>query len=132
MTCITVERAFFRARSTAQCCDSSCKGLMMGSAEGRLTLGVQMPPATATDRNSRMREVNAPRIDGTVEQHFVESDAKWERFLGNIDKRFDQLEVKIDHRAAAMERRLLAWMFMFWTGSTLSTAGLLFAMLHGR
>ena len=57
------------------------------------------------------------------EQRLAWLDAKWE-------KRFAQLDAKIEMRAAATETRLLRWMFAFWTGNLVATAGIVFAVMR--
>ena len=56
-------------------------------------------------------ELNFARIEAKLEQRFAEQDAKWDRRLG---------ELKTD---------LIKWMFLFWTGTTLTILGAVIALI---
>ena len=101
-----------------------------------------------------LNELNFARFDAKLEQRFAQQDAKWERRFAEFEvkfekrlaeldakweKRFAELEAKLDRfRAelrvdiAASESRLLRWMFVFWTGNLVATAGMLFAVVRLR
>ena len=68
------------------------------------------------------------------EQRFAQFEIKFEQRLAWLDakweKRFAQLDAKIETRAAATETRLLRWMFAFWTGNLVATAGIVFAVMR--
>jgi hypothetical protein len=82
-----------------------------------------------------LNELNFARFDAKVNQRFAESDAKWER-------RFAEADVKLEHRfaeadgkwerrfaqfeqrLAAMEVRLIRWMFVLWLGTVGSVLAL--------
>lgn len=75
-------------------------------------------------------------------ERFAESEAKFERRLAEVEakveRRLIELEAKLDRRITALELRveqrigdlraeLIRWMFVFWAGSTVTTAGLVIA-----
>ena len=68
-------------------------------------------------------EQRLAQFEVKFEQRLAWLDAKWE-------KRFAQLDAKIETRAAATETRLLHWMFAFWTGNLVATAGIVFAVMR--
>ena len=84
-------------------------------------------------------------LEARIEKRFVELEARIDkRFVeleARIDKRFVELEARIErlrtefrselHVAiAASDTRLIRWMFMFWTGNLVATAGLIFAVMR--
>ena len=86
-------------------------------------------------------------LEARIEKRFVELEARIDkRFVeleARIDKRFVELEARIErlrtefrselHVAiAASDTRLIRWMFMFWTGNLVATAGLIFAVMRLR
>ena len=90
-----------------------------------------------------LNELNFARFDAKLEQRFAQQDAKWERrfaeFEVKFEKRLAELDAKwerrfaeLDAKIAASESRLLRWMFVFWTGNLVATAGMLFAVVRFR
>ena len=84
-------------------------------------------------------ELNFARFDARMEQRFAERDAR-------IDKRFAELDVRlerrfgeigerfarIDARFDAFEARIMRWMFVYWTGTMLATAGFVLTVIRAR
>ena len=92
-----------------------------------------------------LNELNFARFDAKLEQRLAQMESRWDkRFVeleARIDKRFVELEARIErlrtefrselHVAiAASDTRLIRWMFMFWTGNLVATAGLIFAVMR--
>ena len=95
-------------------------------------------------------------LEARIEKRFVELEARIDKCFveleARIDKRFVELEARIDKRfvelearierlrtefrselhvaIAASDTRLIRWMFMFWTGNLVATAGLIFAVMR--
>jgi len=67
-----------------------------------------------------MNELNFARFDARVGERFAESDARFER-------RFAEFESKWERRLGDLRAELIRWMFVFWAGSTVTTAGLVIA-----
>ena len=63
-----------------------------------------------------MNELNFARFDARVGERFAESDAR-------IERRFAEFE----GRLGDLRAELIRWMFVFWAGSTVTTAGLVIA-----
>ncbi|HEY7687001.1 MAG TPA: hypothetical protein VH833_12925 [Gemmatimonadales bacterium] len=63
-----------------------------------------------------MNELNFARFDARVGERFAESDAR-------IERRFSEFE----GRLGDLRAELIRWMFVFWAGSTVTTAGLVIA-----
>ena len=103
-----------------------------------------------------LNELNFARFDAKLEQRLAQMESRWDkRFVeleARIEKRFVELEARIDKRfvelearierlrtefrselhvaIAASDTRLIRWMFMFWTGNLVATAGLIFAVMR--
>ena len=92
-----------------------------------------------------LNEMNFARFDAKLEQRLAQMESRWDkRFVeleARIEKRFVELEARIErlrtefrselHVAiAASDTRLIRWMFMFWTGNLVATAGLIFAVMR--
>ena len=92
-----------------------------------------------------LNELNFARFDAKLEQRLAQMESRWDkRFVeleARIEKRFVELEARIErlrtdfrselHVAiAASDTRLIRWMFMFWTGNLVATAGLIFAVMR--
>ena len=70
--------------------------------------------------------------DAKVEQRFAQSDVKWEQRFAQSDakweQRFAQADAKLEQRVAelrgeihALKAELIKWMFLFWTGTALTS-----------
>ena len=88
-----------------------------------------------------LNEANFARFDAKLEQRIASVHARIDGLEARIDARIDALEARVDARIggihkdvalelAAVEKRLIRWMFGFWTGSVLVLGGLLVALLH--
>ena len=97
-------------------------------------------------------ELNFARFMGSVDQRFAEQDARFEKRFAEQDarfekrfaeqdarfeKRFAEQDARIEKRFAVVDVRfaelradLLKWMFIYWTGTMLTLAGFVFAMLQ--
>ena len=58
-----------------------------------------------------LNELNFARFDAKLEQRFAQADANWER------------------RIAQLRVDLIKWMFIFWTGTTVTLFGAMIALL---
>jgi hypothetical protein len=91
-----------------------------------------------------LNELNFARFDAKLEQRFVEADAKWEqrftRFEAEVERGVAEADAKLERAMAALradmrtgfaEQRadLLRWMFIYWGGSVVTTAGLVLLVL---
>ena len=93
-----------------------------------------------------LNELNFARFDANVEARFATQDATLERRFAAVDVRFAALDATLERRFAAMdvrfeamnsrfattEKRLIGWMFAFWTGTMLAQAAFLYAVLRAR
>jgi len=74
-------------------------------------------------------EQRTAELDARWERRFAELDAKWERRLGELDAkweiRFAQLDARLERKASS----LVKWMFGFWIGNFVATAGIVFGAL---
>jgi hypothetical protein len=73
--------------------------------------------------------------DARMEKRFAEQDGKMERGFAAADVRFAAIDGRfaaIDVRFAELRADLLKWMFIYWTGTMLTLAGFVFAMLQRR
>ena len=69
-----------------------------------------------------LNELNFARFDAKLEQRFAESDGKWER-------RFAEMDAKWEQRIAQLRGDLIKWMFIFWTGTTVTLFGGMIALI---
>ena len=58
-----------------------------------------------------LNELNFARFDAKLEQRFAQAEANWER------------------RIAQLRADLVKWMFIFWTGTTVTLFGAMIALL---
>lgn len=67
-----------------------------------------------------------------VDRRFAESEANVDRrfaeFDATMERRFGEFDVKL----AVAERRIIAWMFAFWTATIIPLGGLVYTILHTR
>ena len=66
------------------------------------------------------------------EKRLAELDAKWEKRFAELEAKLDRFRAELRVDIAASESRLLRWMFVFWTGNLVATAGMLFAVVRLR
>lgn len=82
-----------------------------------------------------LNELNFGRFDAKVEQRFAEADARMERRFAEYDvkleRRFAENDAKlergfaqVDVRFAALETRMIRWMFLFWATNLAALVGL--------
>ena len=77
-------------------------------------------------------------VDATYRSDLRElNELNFGRFMASVDQRFAEADLRLEKRFGATELRLtelrtdlLKWMFIYWTGTMLGMAGLLFAMLR--
>ena len=73
-------------------------------------------------------EVSFSRFDAKLEQRVAQVEAKFEQRFAQLEARLEQrlAEVKGELRAeiAAVRADLIKWMFIFWAGNVVTTAGL--------
>ena len=78
-----------------------------------------------------LNELNFARFDAVQARRFAESEARWSERMGLWDRRFAQMDAKweqrfaqMDVRMAALETRLIRWMFLFWATNLAALVGL--------
>jgi hypothetical protein len=63
--------------------------------------------------------------------HFARLDAKLDQRVAQLDAKLEQrvaaLEAKVEQRLAEVKAELMKWMFIYWAGSVVTTAGLVLA-----
>ena len=83
-----------------------------------------------------LNELNFARFDAKLEQRFAQQDAKWEQRFAHLDgkweRRFAELEIRVERGFSRQNTLLVRWMFAFWSGSTLTLAGLMIALTRLR
>lgn len=77
--------------------------------------------ATYRSELRETNELNFARFTASVDQRFAEQDLR-------LEKRF----AEVDARIAELRTDLLKWMFIYWSGTMLTLAGFMFAMIQGR
>ena len=86
-------------------------------------------------------EQRAAELDARIEQVAARLDAKIDKAAGTLDAKIDKvagtLDAKIDQRAAELRAELhgtsanlFKWMFVFWAGTVVPLAGLMFALFQ--
>jgi hypothetical protein len=75
-------------------------------------------------------ELNFARFMASVDQRFAEQDTRIERRFAELEVRLERRFATTDARLADLRTDLLKWMFIYWTGTMLSLAGFVFAMLQ--
>ena len=81
-----------------------------------------------------LNELNFARFDAKLGQRLAELEMRWEKRFVELEARIEQLrtEFRAELRAAiaASESRIVCWMFMFWTGNLVATAGIVFTVMR--
>ena len=67
--------------------------------------------ATYRTELRELNDLNFSRFDAKLEQRFAESDARWEQRIGDL------------------QAQLIKWMFVFWTGTTVTVLGTTLVLL---
>lgn len=73
--------------------------------------------------------------DILIEKRLAEQDAKFEARFSDIDRQFGLVAVQFGEvrtEIAAVESRLIRWMFVFWTTNFLALAGLALAVFRAQ
>lgn len=86
-----------------------------------------------------LNELNFARFDAKLEQRVTRLDAKLEQGIATLEARLEQriaelrgeLRTEFHTGLAALETKLIRWMFVFWAGSTLTILGTMLALLRG-
>jgi len=76
-----------------------------------------------------------------MEQRFEQLDSKWSDRLAGLDSRWtgrlaglearvEQLEVRIDQRAAETKAELMKWMFVYWAGTIVPLGGVIYLLVR--
>src|SRR3972149_4487550 len=97
-----------------------------------LAEGFNAVAATYQSSLRELNEANFVRFDAKLEQRFAQSDAKVEQRFAQSDvkweQRFAQADAKLEQRVAelrgeihALKAELIKWMFLFWTGTALTS-----------
>jgi hypothetical protein len=87
-----------------------------------------------------LNEVNFARFDAKLEQRIAGVESRMESVEGRLgaridglgrqmDARFAEMREELATRIAASESRMIRWMVTLWSGSILTTAGLMVAVL---
>ena len=72
-------------------------------------------------------------VDATYRSDLKEiNDANFSRFMSSVDQRFAEQNARFEKRFSELRTDVLKWMFVYWTGTMLTLAGFVFAMLKGR
>ena len=77
-------------------------------------------------------EQRLAQSDAKVEQRLAQSDAKLEQRLAQLDGKWEKRFTHVEARIEKVKSDLIKWMFVFWTGTVLPLAGLVFAYLKSR
>ena len=95
-----------------------------------------------SDYRSELRELNElnfARFDAKLEQRIAELRAEFRQEIARLESSLNQsiaelrgeLRVEFHTGLAALETKLVRWMFVFWAGSTLTILGTMLALLQG-
>ncbi len=95
-----------------------------------------------SDYRSELRELNElnfARFDAKLEQRIAELRAEIRQEIARLESSLNQsiaelrgeLRVEFHTGLAALETKLVRWMFAFWAGSTLTILGTMLALLQG-
>ncbi len=80
-----------------------------------------------------LNELNFARFDAKLEQRFAQADAKLEQRFAQADAKLEQRLAQADanweRRIAQLRADLIKWMFIFWTGTTVTLFGAMIALL---
>ncbi len=75
--------------------------------------------------------------DARIEKRFAEQEVRLEKRFAGVDGRFAELDARLEKRFGLIDARfgdlradLLKWMFVYWTGTVLAMAGLVFGVLR--
>ena len=72
-------------------------------------------------------------VDATYRSDLKEiNDANFSRFMSSVDQRFAEQNARFEKRFSELRTDVLKWMFVYWTGTMLTLAGFVFAMLKAR
>ena len=72
-------------------------------------------------------------VDTTYRSDLKEiNEANFGRFMSSVDQRFAEQNARFEKRFAELRTDVLKWMFIYWTGTMLTLAGFVFAVLQGR
>ena len=94
-----------------------------------------------SDYRSELRELNElnfTRFDAKLEQRIAEVRAEFRQEIARLESSLNQsiaelrgeLRVEFHTGLAALETKLIRWMFVFWAGSTLTILGTMLALLQ--
>ena len=86
-----------------------------------------------------LNELNFARFDAKLEQRVAELRAEFKQELSALRTEVKQelaalradLRTEFHEGQAALEAKLIRWMFVFWAGSTLTILGTMLALLQG-
>ena len=70
--------------------------------------------------------------DAKFDKRFAEQDAKFEKRFADLDVTLEKRFAEADAKRAAFESRMMRWMFIYWTGTMIGTAGLVLAVMRVR
>ena len=76
-------------------------------------------------------------VDATYRSDLRElNEQNFARFMASVDQRFAEADVRLEKRFARVDAhiadfraKMLKWMFIYWSGTVVSIATLLYAML---
>ena len=75
-----------------------------------------------------LNEINFARFDAKLEQRVTELRSEFKQEIAVLR---GGLRTELHTGLAALETKLIRWMFVFWAGSTLTILGTLLALLKG-
>jgi hypothetical protein len=79
-------------------------------------------------------------VDATYRADLRETnELNFTRFMASVDQRFAELEVRLEKRFAESDAKiasfrteLLKWMFIYWSGTMLTLAAFIFAIMERK
>jgi hypothetical protein len=75
-----------------------------------------------------LNEINFARFDAKLEQRVAELRSEFKQGIAELR---GDLRTEFHKGQAALETKLIRWMFVFWAGSTLTILGTMLALLKG-
>ena len=75
-----------------------------------------------------LNELNFARFDAKLEQRVAELRSELKQEIASLR---GDLRTELHVGLAALETKLIRWMFVFWAGSTLTILGTMLALLKG-
>jgi hypothetical protein len=72
-------------------------------------------------------------VDATYRSDLQQTnELNFARFMTAVDQRFAEQNARFEKRFADLRTDMMKWMFIYWSGTMLTLAGFVFAMLQRR